>query len=136
RLLGNQSPIFIRTADRKYIIWSNRRTQTFLLCYRYPVSNPNSRAFLSSRPIRSFPMAQAPHPICKFLILAGISVMSYKIYNLTIEATELMLEADKNIAEFDRTYDRITTDYIIDTYSKWRETQTFLDTIASTRRFR
>ncbi|KAL6272547.1 hypothetical protein ACE6H2_023239 [Prunus campanulata] len=35
-----------------------------------------------------------------------------------------------------RTYDRITKDYIIDTYREWRKKQTFLDTIASTRRFR
>ncbi|XP_008244254.1 PREDICTED: uncharacterized protein LOC103342412 isoform X1 [Prunus mume] len=125
----------MRTADRKYIIWSNRRTQTFLLCYRYPVSSPNSRAFLSSRPIRSFPMAQAPHPICKLLIYAGISAMSYKIYTLKNEATTLMLEADRNIDEFDRTNDNFTTVYIIDAYREWREKQTLLDTIASTRRF-
>ncbi|VVA30932.1 Hypothetical predicted protein [Prunus dulcis] len=80
-------------------------------------------------------MAEAAHPICKLLILSGICVMSYKIYNLTNEATTLMLEADKNVEKFDRTYDAFTTDYIIDTYREWREKQTLLDTIASTRRF-
>ncbi|KAL6272865.1 hypothetical protein ACE6H2_023557 [Prunus campanulata] len=81
-------------------------------------------------------MAEAAHPICNLLILCGISVMSYKIYNLTNEATKLMLEADKNIAEFDRTTDRFTKGYIIDAYREWRKNQTLLDTIASTRRFR
>ncbi|KAL6272760.1 hypothetical protein ACE6H2_023452 [Prunus campanulata] len=103
---------------------------------RYPVSSPNSRAFLSSRPIRSFPMAEAAHPICKLLLFSGISVMSYKIYNLTNEATKLMLESDKNIAEYDRTTDRFTKDFIIDSYREWREKQTLLNKIASTRRFR
>ncbi|KAL6272870.1 hypothetical protein ACE6H2_023562 [Prunus campanulata] len=81
-------------------------------------------------------MAEAAHPIMKLLIFSGISVMSSKIYNLTNEATTLMLEADKNMDEFDRTYDRNTTDYIIDAYREWREKQTFLDKIASARRSR
>ncbi|KAH0972116.1 hypothetical protein GBA52_024272 [Prunus armeniaca] len=80
-------------------------------------------------------MAQAPHPICKLLIYAGISAMSYKIYTLKNETTTLMLEADRNFDEFDRTNDNFTTVYIIDAYREWREQQTLLDTIASTRRF-
>ncbi|CAL8989140.1 unnamed protein product [Prunus brigantina] len=47
-----------------------------------------------------------------------------------------MLEADKNVEKFDRTYYSVTMDDIIDTYREWREKQTLLDTIASTRRFR
>ncbi|CAB4316836.1 unnamed protein product [Prunus armeniaca] len=81
-------------------------------------------------------MAQAAHPICKLLILSGISIMSYKIYNLADEATALMLEADKKVDEFQRTSHSFTKYDIIDVYREWRENQTVLDTIASIRRFR
>ncbi|CAL9025324.1 unnamed protein product [Prunus brigantina] len=79
-------------------------------------------------------MAQAAHPICKLLILSGLSIMSYKVYNLTNEATTLMLEADKKIDEFQRTSLSLAKYDIIDVYREWREKQIVMDTIASTRR--